>query len=166
MRSDRLVHLNRLAMFALACMIAACASSDHAKLETAATTPLNDLNLAQIPIPEVLVVAQKGVYAVPDDPSCQFLASQIALFDEALGPDLDAPATDANPGLIERGGKAANDTAMGALQRTAEGVIPFRGWIRQITGAERYSRKVAAAISAGIIRRAFLKGIRSTRGCP
>jgi hypothetical protein len=166
MWQDRLAILKRPAITTLAVMRAACASSNQSKIETAATTPLNDLNLAQNAIPEVLLIAQKGAYTIPDDASCPVLSGQIALLDEALGPDLDAPATAANPGLIERGGTVANDTAMGALQSTAEGIIPFRGWVRKITGAERHSRKVAAAISAGIIRRAFLKGIRTTLVCP
>jgi hypothetical protein len=166
MCSDRLVILKRSAITTLVMVLAACASSNQSKIETAATTPLNDLNLTQNRIPEVLLIAQKAAYAIPDDTSCAVLSDQIAWLDEALGPDLDAPATDANPGLIERGGTVANDTAMGALQSTAEGIIPFRGWVRKITGAERHSRKVAAAISAGIIRSAFLKGIRTTRACP
>ena len=32
-------------------------------------------------------------------------------------------------------------------------------------GAERHSRKVSAAIAAGIVRRAFLKGVATTNGC-
>jgi len=44
-------------------------------------------------------------------------------------------------------------------------VIPFRGWIRKLTGAERYSKRVAAAITAGAVRRAFLKGVRVMKNC-
>jgi hypothetical protein len=42
----------------------------------------------------------------------------------------------------------------GAVQKAAEGVVPFRGWVRKLAGAERYSRQVAAAIAAGTVRRA------------
>jgi hypothetical protein len=45
-------------------------------------------------------------------------------------------------------------------------VVPYRGWVRKLTGAERYSKEVAAAIAAGTVRRAFLKGVVVTRGCP
>jgi hypothetical protein len=38
--------------------------------------------------------------------------------------------------------------------------------VRKLSGAERYSREVAAAIAAGTIRRAFLKGMRQAAGCP
>ena len=60
--------------------------------------------------------------------------------------------------MIERG---ANDD----MRSAAEGVIPFRGWVRKLSGAERYSRDVAAAIAAGTIRRAYLKGIAQAGGC-
>ena len=61
----------------------------------------------------------------------------------------------------DRVGDAANDALMGA----AQSVIPFRGWVRKLDGAERHSREVAAAIAAGSVRRAFLKGVGQTLGC-
>ncbi|CAD5374120.1 conserved hypothetical protein [Rubrivivax sp. A210] len=146
-------------------LLAGCASDQPARLGTAATTPLSDLNLVQAPIPEALARAQKGPYQVPDEPGCAVLAAQIAALDEVLGPDLDATATPANPGLIARGGEVAEGAAFGAIQRTAEGVIPFRGWVRKLTGAERYSKQVAAAIAAGTVRRAFLKGLGGAQAC-
>ncbi|MBQ0931810.1 hypothetical protein KAK07_00220 [Ideonella sp. 4Y16] len=141
--------------------LTACASADQTKLSGAAVTPLNDLNLVNAPIPEALQQAQKAPYALLADARCDTLAADIRALDEVLGPDLDAPATEANPGLIERGGHLAAD----AVQRTAEGIVPFRGWVRKLTGAERYSRQVAAAIAAGTVRRAFLKGVRRARDC-
>ena len=35
----------------------------------------------------------------------------------------------------------------------------------KLSGAERYSREVAAAIAAGTIRRAYLKGVGASTGC-
>jgi hypothetical protein len=145
----------------LALFLVACASSDRSKLTTAATTPLRDLNLVDAPIPEVLVAAQRAPYALPADQSCTALSAEVRALDEVLGPDLDVQATTSNPGLIERGEGAA----AGALQRSAEGVVPFRGWVRKLTGAERYSARVAASIAAGTVRRAFLKGLAGGRGC-
>jgi len=43
--------------------------------------------------------------------------------------------------------------------------VPFRGWLRKLSGAELHSKKVAKAIAAGTIRRAFIKGIKSTKQC-
>lgn len=165
----------RALALALALALAGCATSREAqRVEAAATTPLADLNLIQAVIPEVLQAAQKSPYGAPDAApagstdarGCAPLQAEIDALDEALGPDLDAPANPSNPGLIERGTTLASDAAFGALQRTVEGVVPFRGWVRKLSGAERRSREVAAAIAAGGVRRGFLKGVRLSRGCP
>ncbi|MFN5166650.1 MAG: hypothetical protein ACK5JG_15090, partial [Pseudomonadota bacterium] len=78
---------------------------------------------------------------------------------------LDSPAVDADPGLVERGSTAVGDAAVGTLRGAAEGVVPLRRWVRALTGAERYAREVSAAIAAGTIRRAFLKGLGQAAGC-
>ncbi|WP_394457838.1 hypothetical protein [Roseateles sp. BYS180W] len=124
-------------------------------------TPLSDLNLVHAAIPEALVLAQKAPYAAPGDMSCTDIAAEIKALDAVLGADLDAPATDARPSLIERGSSVATDAA----QKAVEGAIPFRGWIRKLSGAERYSKQVIAAITAGTARRAFLKGVSHARAC-
>jgi hypothetical protein len=131
----------------------------------AASSPLGDLNLVRTPIPDILAQARKAPYEVPADRSCEGLGVELVQLEAALGADLDVPPTNANPGLIERGTGAAGDAAVGAVRSTAEGLIPYRGWVRKLTGAERYSREVAAAIAAGSVRRAFLKGLGRAQGC-
>lgn len=131
----------------------------------AATTPLSDLNLVRADIPPVLAAALKGPYALPADRACPALAAEVEALDAALGADLDTPATAANPSLIERGSGAAGNAAVGAVRGAAEGVVPFRGWVRKLSGAERYAREVAAAIAAGTIRRSYLKGLGQAAGC-
>ncbi len=150
-----------ISLLVMTLALAACATQDSSRLSSAATTPLSDLNLVQATIPPVLEDARKLPYRPPADSSCQSLSSDIRALDEALGPDLDAPASEANPGLLERGG----DLAAGALKSAAEGVVPFRGWVRKLSGAERYARDVAASIAAGSVRRAFLKGLRAAQRC-
>jgi hypothetical protein len=141
-------------------------SSTSAQVAQTMTTPLSDLNLVRAEIPPVLSNALKGPYAVPADRSCAALGQEIQALDAVLGADLDVPATPANPSLIERGAGAVGNAATGALRGAAEGVVPFRGWVRKLTGAERYSREVAAAIAAGTIRRAYLKGMGLSANCP
>ena len=131
-----------------------------------AVTPLSDLNVVHAQVPAVLVDAQKQPYLVPSDQSCASLEASIRGLDEVLGSDLDTSASASNPVLIERGTGAAGTAAFGALRRTAEGVVPYREWVRKLSGAERYSKQVAAAIAAGTVRRAFLKGLRASKGCP
>ena len=146
--------------------LASCATSEKSQITDAATTPLSDLNLVHASIPAVLVAAQKQPYFSPADQGCESLRAEVRGLDEVLGPDLDAPATTTNPSLIERGSATAGDAAVGALRGAAEGIVPFRGWVRKLSGAERYSRDVAAAIAAGTVRRAYLKGLGSARSCP
>lgn len=150
-------------------VLAGCAAGPAEQREQqvgqAVATPLNDLNLVRAEIPEVLKSAAKAPYAMPDDPTCDVLGKEIQRLDAVLGADLDTPQTASNPSLLERGSTAAGDAAVGAVRSAAEGVIPFRGWIRKLTGAEKYSREVAAAITAGGVRRAFLKGVRASRAC-
>jgi hypothetical protein len=153
-------------LFALSSLVfVACATNDADKVTTAATTPLSDLNLVNAPIPETLVAAQQAPYALPASLDCTVITADIRKLDEVLGPDLDAPVSEANRGLVERGVDGVGGAAVGALQRTAEGVIPFRGWVRKLTGAERYSKRVAAAIAAGTVRRGFLKGLAAAQKC-
>jgi len=143
----------------------ACSKPQTARMTSAATTPLGDLNLVRAKIPPVLLAAQKTPYGTPVDPSCEGLATEVRLLDAALAPDLDAPPASGSPSLIERGRTEADGAAVGALKHTAEGLIPFRGWVRKLSGAERYSKLVTDAITAGIIRRAYLKGLGQAQGC-
>ena len=138
----------------------ACASTDQTRVSTAAATPLNDFNLGNAPIPEVLKIAQRNPYAAPVSQECPALATEIAALDAVLGPDVDAADAAGKKNIDFVGDEAAN-----ALQRTAEGIVPFRGWIRKLTGAERHSREVSNAIAAGSMRRAYLKGIRYAIKC-
>lgn len=156
---------HRSVVICLALALSACASSDKARVSDAATAPLSDLNLVHADIPPALLQAQKQPYALPADLGCTTLQTEVQELDAVLGPDLDAPPSDTNPGLIERGSSEAKNAAVGALRHTTESVVPFRGWVRKLTGAERYSKKVAAAIAAGTVRRAFLKGLKVTKEC-
>jgi hypothetical protein len=158
---------------AMALSLAGCASPDTAKgaakegvqVQKAIEAPLADLNLVQEKIPPVLEAAIKAPYALPTQRACPDLANEVLALDAALGADLDTPPTAANPGLVERGTNMVGDAANGALLGAAQSVIPFRGWVRKLDGAERHSKEVAAAIAAGSVRRAFLKGVGQTLGC-
>jgi hypothetical protein len=163
------MNLARIGTLALVVLLSACASKSISKTQsrmtTAAVTPLNDLNLVRDEIPEVLQNALKEPYLKPSNATCLPIVAEVHQLDDVLGADLDAPADSDEPSLLDRGTDAAENTAVGAIQRTAEGLVPFRSWVRKFSGAERHSRKMAAAISAGSIRRAFLKGVAASQGC-
>jgi hypothetical protein len=156
-----------LALGCLATMTAmtGCAAPPTQRITDAATSPLSDLNLMQVAVPPVLVEARKQVYAVPVIHDCIALATEIHALDEALGPDLDVPASANDKSLVERGGVLAGNAALDAIKGAAEGLIPYRSWVRKLSGAERASKAVAAAIGAGMVRRGFLKGLLQSQTC-
>jgi hypothetical protein len=127
----------------------------------AAQAPLRDLNLLRTKIPEVLLQAMADPYERPSGKSCRQLAILIQPLNDALGADLDAPEPDTDD-LLGRG----KTTTFGAVAGAAQDVIPFRGWLRKLTGAERHDRYVQSAITAGAVRRAYLKGLGEAKGCP
>ena len=137
----------------------------RADMENAAVTPLNDLNLVHAEIPSILIDAQKAPYAAPENLSCDGLSREIIALDTVLGPDLDAVNTRAKPDLVERGSVAVGKAAIGVLRGVTEGVVPYRRWVRKLSGAERYSKEVSAAIEAGTARRSFLKGMAYATAC-
>ncbi len=132
----------------------------------AMTAPLEDLNLTKDKIPLVLELAMAAPYEGPQDQTCEGLAAEIAPLTLALGPDLDVPPSKTNRGLLERSSTFAGDAAVGAVRGAAEGLIPLRGLVRKVSGAEAHAKKVRAAIAAGAVRRAYLKGLGEAKGCP
>ena len=135
------------------------------QITEAATTPLGDLNLVHAKIPPVLLAAQKGAYALPADRTCTGIGNEILALDAALGADIDAPATPSNPALVERGVEIVGGVAVSGVRSLAEWIMPFRGLVRKLSGADEYSKEFSAAITAGITRRAFLKGLGQSAGC-
>lgn len=154
---------HRSASLALAFALSACVSDDQTRLTDAATSPLSDLNLIRTKIPPVLLDARKHPYAIPPAATCEDLTARVQELDAVLGPDFDAPPSGHDPTLAEQGTNEAKNAAIGALRSTSESIVPFRGWVRRLSGAERHSRNVAAAVVAGTVRRAFIKGLMASK---
>lgn len=166
MHQDHIIYfMNRVAVIFLVFSVAACSTQSQKGVVDAATSPLSDLNLIKKGIPVVLVEARKSPYAIPADQACAALGASIKVLDDALEPGRSSSAADKKPDLIQRGTAAIGSSAVGALRSTTEGIVPFRGWIRKLSGAERHSKEVADAIAAGLIRRAFLEGFRTAKEC-
>ena len=119
-----------------------------------AMTPLNDLNLSKDEIPAVLIAAAIDPYSSEGLNGCPAIQTAIADLDAALGPDMDV---------------AAGETDRLSTGRMAKSVvasfIPFRGILREITGAAGQERALQSAIYAGAVRRGFLKGLGQQQGC-
>lgn len=139
-------------------------TSDQLKRESvqgAATAPLRDLNVVRAKIPEVLIQALADPYARPPRSfKCAALIAMVRPLDEALGPDIDR-ILPGDENLMDRG----RSTALGVAADFASDAIPFRGWVRKLSGAEAHDKLVQSAIIAGNVRRAYLKGLGESKGC-
>lgn len=131
----------------------------------AVSAPMRDLNLLRSKIPPVLLEALEDPYKRPKPSTCSELIARLRPLNEALGADIDEPSNPDDRPLIAKGKDLAGDTALGMVASAAQDLIPLRGWVRKLTGAERHDRLVRAAITAGGIRRGYLKGLGESKGC-
>lgn len=120
----------------------------------AVATPATDLNLKKDAIPPLLLTAQERPYNLAGLRRCADLSAAVADLDAVLGPDIDLPV-DPKTGL----------TAGRVAQAAVGSFIPFRGLIRELSGANEQERRIQAAVQAGFARRAYLKGVGEARGC-
>lgn len=145
----------------LAALTAVAACPAHAQVmpepdaKEVAKTPLRDLNIDARDIPEVLQAAVRDPYATAGMGRCNALVSAIAELDMVLGADYDIAE--------ETGDKRISEGRIG--QSVVGSIIPFRGLVREATGAASADRELRAAYTAGMVRRSFLKGWGLGRGC-
>ena len=123
-----------------------------------ATQPAQDVNIKKIEIPEKLKQIEKRPYSLKNMNNCAAIISEIKALNDALGSDLD-----------EKGDKDASKKRKATAKRIGGsitgGLIPFRGIVREVSGAAKAQRKYNKAVTAGVTRRAFLKGIGQERKC-
>ena len=122
-----------------------------------ASQPVRDVGIAKTKIPPVLSEAAKNPYAPPSGKKCAGIIADITTLNEALGPDFSANEEENE----NRAGKIAE--AGGKM--IVNSLIPFRGLVREVTGAAPAERRLQAAIGAGLARRGYLRGLAETRHC-
>lgn len=115
--------------------------------------PARDVGAAKPKIPPVLEAAAENPYTLSGLGTCGAMAAKLGELDQALGPDFD-DGPQKGESLAKVGGKAVVNS-----------IIPFRGVVREISGAAAADRRLAAATDAGIAQRGFLRGVYQTRGC-
>ncbi|MFW0778227.1 MAG: hypothetical protein ACN2B6_10990 [Rickettsiales bacterium] len=132
-------------------------------------TPLVDLNIKRSEIPEHLQSLSGNPYDLPSPLQCKVMSKELADLDVLLGPDMqkneDGEAEDkGHYGYVEDGASMLQSSAIGFVTSKAS-IIPFRGIVRKITGAEKHSKALALAYQSGKLRRAYLKGLSSALKC-
>jgi hypothetical protein len=121
------------------------AEANGDSLGSAMAAPLRDINVVRSDIPDLLTKAQTDPYA-PPTPGCAPLKAEIAQFDAVLGDDYDNRKDAKDEGAMSR-------PVLGVVASTITDVIPMRGWVRRLTGAERHltpHEDVAQPLRAGL----------------
>jgi len=109
-------------------------------------------------VPAKLLAVQGAPYSLAGLGKCSAIIREITELDEVLGPDV-------NQTVEKSRDKKREETAGRVAGNLAGSVIPFRGLIGEVTGANAERRRYAEAVYAGTVRRGFLKGVGLERGC-
>ncbi len=108
--------------------------------------------------PPKLLAIQDDPYSLAGLGKCSAIIREVTELNEVLGPDV-------NETVDKDRAKKREETAGRVAGSLAGSVIPFRGLIGEVTGANAERRRYAAAVYAGTVRRGFLKGVGLQRGC-
>ncbi len=160
--------LGKFAVVIAACVsVVACSTGRTADTRRgvtgAASIPLRDVGLMRQEIPLLLRNLQYP-YATASLSDCAAVAREISQLDAVLGPESYQPGPNRN--IWDRGGDFVEDQTIQAAEDTASDLIPFRSWVRRISGANRAERDALRAVANGQQRRTFLRGYGASLACP
>ncbi|MFZ2995636.1 hypothetical protein [Sphingobium sp.] len=127
------------------------------KAGTIASQPARDVGLEKDQIPPVLLKAVDNPYAPPASRTCKGLTNALGELNGVLGQDFVVGAQ-ANENRTGKIAEAVGKTVVNSL-------IPFRGLVREISGAAPAERRLEAAVTAGVARRGYLRGLAAAKGC-
>ncbi len=122
-----------------------------------AIQPVRDIGLDKEEIAKLLQDALENPYAPPTSRTCKGLNKDMDELNAILGPDFTV-GKDANENRVGKVAEAVGKAVVNSL-------IPFRGLVREISGAAPAERRLRAAVAAGMARRGYLRGMAVTKGC-
>lgn len=156
------------AALAAALLIASCSTGRTADtrrgVSNAAVGPLRDVGLVRPEIPILLRNLQYPYSTATLAAGCSAVANEIGQLDAVLGPESYQPGPGRN--IWDRGGDFVEEQTIDAAQDTVNDLIPFRSWVRRLSGANRAEREALRAFANGQQRRTFLRGYGASLGCP
>ena len=109
-------------------------------------------------VPPKLLAIQEDPYSLAGLGKCAAIIREVEELNAVLGADV-------NEQVDKSRAKKREETAGRVAGTVAGGIIPFRGLIAEVTGANAERRRYALAVYAGTVRRGFLKGVGLERGC-
>lgn len=151
-----------LAMSACAALTACAhtvqpAARDQKNVGSVVAAPLKDIGLVRPEAPKALSDITYPYLAARLDNGCAQISYEISALDSMLGPEF----YNRQSGAVTQAGQAV----VGAAEGAASGLIPFRGVVRTVTGANKAQAEVERSIEMGVLRRAFLRGYGVALGC-
>ena len=127
------------------------------RAEDIVTQPARDVGVSKVKIPTVVAKASEAPYSLDGLKSCRQILGAVRELNLALGPDFHA-GDKYQENRMAKLAEAGGTTVVNSF-------LPFRGLVREATGAAPADRRLRAATSAGYARRGFLRGVYSTRKC-
>lgn len=131
---------------------------DNVRATDVMLSPLSDVNVRKKAVPPVLVAALADPYDLKGLKTCTGYTTAIMDLDVALGDDIDVAYDKTDEEKMGNGAGVIARSLIGSF-------IPFRGVLREVSGANAQQRAWDRALYAGSVRRAFLKGIGQSKGC-
>lgn len=122
-----------------------------------ASQPARDVGVAKTGVPIPLQKAWDAPYSLKGIRTCRDISRAFHELTDVIGPDFKA-------GDIKKENKAGKLAEAGG-KTIVNSIIPFRGLVREVTGAAPAQRRLERAIAAGYARRGFLRGVHQTRKC-
>ncbi len=130
----------------------------------AAATPLRDMNLIRPDVPDLIKNLNYPYQMDGLAEGCPAVLYEIGRLDAILGNESYQPTEQG--GIGSRALDATGDYAVNAVADAAADLVPYRSWVRRLSGASRGDRAAAAAYALGEQRRTFLRGYGAALGCP
>lgn len=118
------------------------------------TQPARDVGLQKTNIPPLLAEASNNPYSLSGAGNCAQIARSIDELTKIIGRDFSTSPAQNKRNLAKIGGAAVVNS-----------LIPFRGLVREVSGASASERRLSSAVDAGFARRGFLRGLQSARKC-
>lgn len=130
----------------------------------AAASPARDVGLIRPEIPPLLRTLDYPYSTASLSAGCSAVAYEIGQLDAVLGPESFQPGPSRN--IWDQSGDFVEEQAIDAVADTAQDLIPFRSWVRRLSGASSAEREAIRAFANGQQRRTFLRGYGASMGCP
>ncbi len=152
-RSVRLGEDMRTAgLLAAACLGAAAMAGTPAAAQQVKEGSQSGLGITGAEVPPLLKDIKADPYKAPGAPICATVPLEIQQITDLIGPDIDAQ-NDKETSLVSKGADLAR------------GMVPYRGVVRFVTGANKKDQELHDAVVAGYARRGFLRGIQINLKC-